>query len=236
MSLAVIDGDSKIVCDNSIKNKIYFKQTLAVMHDFGVEVELCDDGVIIKGNQTYFPKTQITVEGDYTASSFLLGANLLGADIEIMGLNEDSVQTDKNIETHLSSFSKKGTVFNLSSSPDLAYPLTAVACFSPSNTTIKGINFSGKEGECFSALITALNKLGASIKLENEEVIIEGKKTLKGGAIVDSFGDSRIALALSIASSFAQEPTTILSAHAVNKLYPNFYNDFKTLGGTCQAF
>ncbi|MBQ9104347.1 MAG: hypothetical protein IJY57_04625 [Clostridia bacterium] len=236
MSLAIVDGNSKIVCDNDIKNKIYFKQTLAVMKDFGVDVELVDDGVLIKGGQKYIAKSKMVVEGDYYASAFIMGANVFGNRVRITGLNPESVQTDKKIRDYLLSFNAKGTTLDLTNNQDLVYILAVVSCFAFSNTTIKGINLTGKEGETLNAFVSVLNKLGATLSIENEQLKIEGKAGLKGGAMVDSFGDYRIAMAISLAGTVADEPITVLSAHAVNKIYPNFFNDFKTLGGICQAF
>jgi 3-phosphoshikimate 1-carboxyvinyltransferase len=51
------------------------------------------------------------------------------------------------------------------------------------------------------------------------------------GGRAESFGDHRIAMALSIAAAYCAGPSEIDGCECVAKSYPNFYDDFKMLGG-----
>ena len=55
--------------------------------------------------------------------------------------------------------------------------------------------------------------------------------TIKGG-VVDCANDHRIAMAGAIAGCFAKDDITLLGAEAVNKSYPNFFEDYKMMGGS----
>ena len=50
------------------------------------------------------------------------------------------------------------------------------------------------------------------------------------GGIVSSYNDHRIAMSAAIASVRCKDTVTIIGADAVNKSYPDFWNDITTLG------
>ncbi|MEN6419012.1 MAG: 3-phosphoshikimate 1-carboxyvinyltransferase, partial [Clostridiaceae bacterium] len=52
------------------------------------------------------------------------------------------------------------------------------------------------------------------------------------GGTVDGCRDHRIVMAAAIASIACRASVTILGAVAVNKSYPEFFEDFARLGGT----
>ena len=237
MALAVVDGDSEIICDENIKNKIYFRQTISVMRGFGVRVEETERGIKIFGNQEYKAfGGSVKVEGDYTASAFIMGANVFGNRVRITGLNPESVQTDKKIKDLLLTFNAKGTTFDMTGQTELIYVLTACACFAFSNTQIKGCPTEGEEGKSFMAFVNAINKMGATATLCDGTLTVEGKAGIKGGVMVDCVGDAKIAITCSLMATVSEEPITLLSVGSANKLYPNFFNEFKMLGGKCQVF
>ena len=51
------------------------------------------------------------------------------------------------------------------------------------------------------------------------------------GANVDSWNDHRIAMAMAVASIRCEGSVIIDGASSVDKSYPNFWQDFKMLGG-----
>ena len=66
--------------------------------------------------------------------------------------------------------------------------------------------------------------MGATISIEGDNMIIEGKKKIGFGATVSSHHDHRIAMAAAIAALGAEGVTLVEDAGAVNKSYhPDFY-------------
>ena len=59
---------------------------------------------------------------------------------------------------------------------------------------------------------------------------ITGVEFLDGGEI-DACNDHRIAMAMAIASIKCKDKLIIKGAECVEKSYPNFFDDFKKLGG-----
>ncbi|MCL2176856.1 MAG: 3-phosphoshikimate 1-carboxyvinyltransferase [Firmicutes bacterium] len=104
--------------------------------------------------------------------------------------------------------------------------LAVLACFIKGVSHIKGAGaLKHKETNRLKAVAEGLNKMGADIKVVGERLIINGSGGLKGGAVVDSFADHRIAMSLAIAGALSQKGVQIKGAQCVEISYPNFYTD-----------
>ena len=57
---------------------------------------------------------------------------------------------------------------------------------------------------------------------------------LRGGT-ADGANDHRVVMSAAIAGMFCREPVLIRGAEAVHKSYPDFFEDFKKLGGLCDV-
>ena len=71
--------------------------------------------------------------------------------------------------------------------------------------------------------------MGVGIELSGDEMLINPPVRLKGAA-THSRHDHRIAMACAVAALRATGATEIAEAQAVNKSYPDFYSDLKSLG------
>ncbi|MCL2456754.1 MAG: 3-phosphoshikimate 1-carboxyvinyltransferase [Defluviitaleaceae bacterium] len=116
--------------------------------------------------------------------------------------------------------------------PDLIPVLAAVASVGEGTTIFKNAaRLRLKESDRLKATAETLSILGANIRATDDGLIVKGVPILRGGE-VDSFGDHRIAMMAAIASAACENPVTIRGAHAVNKSYPDFWNDLRKLGKT----
>ena len=86
-----------------------------------------------------------------------------------------------------------------------------------------------KESNRALTLQEEFGKMGVSIKLQDDLMIIEGNAQLKG-ANVSSHNDHRIAMATAVAALKADGEVNIAAADAVNKSYPQFWNHIQSLG------
>ncbi|MPN38792.1 3-phosphoshikimate 1-carboxyvinyltransferase [bioreactor metagenome] len=86
-----------------------------------------------------------------------------------------------------------------------------------------------KESDRLKATAELIRSLGGQVRELPDQLIIQGS-ALTGGT-VQSFSDHRIVMAAAIAATVAQGPVTILGAEAVRKSYPDFFNDYQSLGG-----
>ena len=89
-------------------------------------------------------------------------------------------------------------------------------------TTIRGAEeLRVKESDRIGSMATELKKLGADIRERKDGVRITGRSRLKG-AVCESHGDHRVAMALSIAGLSAKGTTHIKGFSAVNISFPGF--------------
>lgn len=231
-ALPLLNDDSKIVITSKLESKSYLDLTLSMLDKFGIEIENKDyKEFIIKGNQEY-KAMDYTVEGDYSQAAFFLSANYIGNDIDIKGLDENSLQGDKEILKWLEVLKNdENKVIDATNCPDIIPILTVCAALTKGKTEI--INAGRlriKECDRLTAISTQLNKLGADIIEHEESLTINGVDSLNGG-YVDSFKDHRISMSLAIASSRCKDDIIIKDYMCVKKSYPHFYEDFKKLGG-----
>ncbi|WDV44335.1 3-phosphoshikimate 1-carboxyvinyltransferase [Clostridiaceae bacterium M8S5] len=245
--LPLLDEDSKIEITTELESKGYVDLTLDILRKFNIKIENNDYKVFyIKGNQKYKAR-DYKVEGDYSQAAFWIVAGLFGGRIKCEDLDINSLQGDKavveivkrmngnlNIKEDVIEVNESqtvGTIIDASQCPDLVPILATLASVSNGTTKIiKAERLRIKESDRLKAISTELNKIGANIKELEDGLLIEGKDSLVGG-MVDSWNDHRIAMALAIASIKCTKPVIITGSDAVKKSYPNFWEDFKSLGG-----
>ena len=86
-----------------------------------------------------------------------------------------------------------------------------------------------KECDRLSAMANGLKTLGADVAEEQDSLTITGVKALHGGKI-NGYNDHRIVMAFAVLGSHIGG-VEISDAGAVKKSYPDFFEDFKALGG-----
>ncbi len=248
-TLPLLDGDSKILITTEMESKGYIDLTLSAMKDFGIEIINNNyEEFIIKGNQTYKSR-DYRVEGDYSQGAFFFCADALSNNVILNDLKLDSLQGDKEVIDILTRMGLdiinknngligianerlKATIIDGSQCPDIIPVVALVAALSTGTTEI--INAGRlriKECDRLAAVTSELNKLGAKIKEREDGLIIEGVKELKGGAEIWSHKDHRIAMTIAIASTVCKDPIVLKDYECVSKSYPQFWEDFKSLGG-----
>lgn len=231
-ALSLLKEDSIIKITSPLESKPYVDLTIDVMKSFGITVEERENEYYIKGGQKYQPR-EYTVEADMSQAAFFCVAKALGAELEIEGLNPNSLQGDREILRITDEFMKTGKAFDVNASqiPDLVPIMSVLACFGEGTSYIRGCERL-RIKECDRLAVTSgeLTKLGADIKVEGDTIVINGVRELKGGEC-DCWTDHRIAMSISIASQRCTSPVILRGAECVSKSYPTFFDDFKMLGG-----
>ena len=171
----------------------------------------------------------VTVEGDWSNSAFWLVANALGCDLTIHGLASDSLQGDRAVVDILPLLQNSAPVISAADIPDLI-PILSVAAAAHHGATFTDIQrLRLKESDRVASVIAMIENLGGHAKA-TENTLEISPATLIGGT-VDSCNDHRIAMASAIAAILCKEPVTILGAQAVSKSYPQFWAEYRRLGG-----
>ena len=248
-ALPLLKGDSTIRLIPPVESLSYIKMTLNTLKKFGIEIEFKRNKFNIKGNQKYISPKEVTAEGDWSNAAFFLVAGAFSKKgITVSGLDKNSVQGDRAVtdilkkagasvrwygnavtvrEKSLNSFS-----VDASDIPDLVPVLSvaAVGAKSGVSTFTHAERLRIKECDRLAAVCECLNNIGTVVAETDDGMVIWGGENIKGGNVF-SFNDHRIVMSMSTASVLSKGEIIIRDAEAVNKSYPNFFEDFNKLGG-----
>ena len=239
-ALPLLDGPSAILPTTELESEGYVQMTLQAMAEFGVELPATlslPPQYHPQGNQTYVP-AEATVEADWSQAGFWYAAKFLKNDVEVEGLNPDSIQGDSVIDIQYEEMGLElGDVgaleLDVSGCPDLVPPLAAMAALRGGETTrlVNAARLRLKESDRLTSVTAVLRALGADVEEGEDFLVIHGKERLKGGATVDSFNDHRIAMMAAVAATRCEAPVTLTGGSSVDKSYPDFWKEYERLGG-----
>ncbi len=243
MALPFTRSASEIRVKN-LKSKPYIDLTIEVMKQFGIAVRHQNYEKFSVTAANYRP-VELNVEGDWSGAAFWFVAAALIGNLKIRGLNPDSKQSDIAVLEALDragascSFRegayevKKSALqaftFDATDCPDLFPPLASLAVGANGNSVISGVHrLKNKESNRAQALVSELSKMGVSIYLEDDNLIIEGGKAVHG-CIFDSHNDHRMAMTGAVLGLIADGQTQILKPECVAKSYPAFFDEMERL-------
>ena len=94
-ALPQLEADSTIQIQPPVESRSYIEMTLSALAAFGIEAGWKDENVLyVKGGQKFMPQ-ELAVEGDYSNAAFFEALNVIGGQVSIGNLNENSLQGDR---------------------------------------------------------------------------------------------------------------------------------------------
>lgn len=234
-ALPLLDNDSAVIISDKLESVGYVDLTINILNKFNINVENNDYKEFKIHGHSNYKSSDYYVEGDFSQGAFFLTAAAVGNDVVCTGLNENSLQGDKEILNIIKEFEtdKKEIIIDASQIPDLVPILTVLASLKDGKTTkiINAERVRIKESDRLKAISTEMNKLGADITELKDGLVIKGQKSLKGNATVNSWNDHRIAMSLAVAATKCESEIILEDYLSVNKSYPKFWTDYESLGG-----
>ena len=233
---------------STLESRGYVSMTIETMKRHGVSVGINDDMSFyqVMPGQIYKP-TEHTIPGDYSSAAFpMAAAAVTRSKILILGLPCDRADPDSvfldvlsrmGVTTrftsdalHVEGRALKAVNADITNCLDLGPVIAVLGCYAEGETRITGAGrLRYKESDRLSVIRSELRVLGAEIEEIGSGLLLSGPASLHGGT-VDSHGDHRIAMALSIAALNASGPVLIRNAECVNKSYPTYFDDIRALG------
>ena len=213
-----------------LESRDYLELTRQVQALAGVRSRWQGDALFIPGGQRYRP-FEAAVEADWSQAAFWYAANFLGGQVDILGLDPRSAQGDMAVSEHYWRLARPGEAeIDVSGCPDLLPPLAVMAAARNGVTHFThAARLRMKESDRLRTTAALLAALGGQAEEGPDFLTVRGGP-LTGGT-VDSANDHRIAMAAAIAATGCAGPVTVLGAECVAKSYPNFWEDYRKLGG-----
>ena len=247
MALVMAEKDSVLNLD-FLNEADYVRITLDWLQRCGISVKYTDDLLHfeIPGNQRYRAFSRV-IPADFSTAAFPLGAGVIaGHEVRIANLDFDDLQGDKKVFDYVhamnGNISKEnnevivrksmltGGTFDLNATPDALPVMAVLGCYAQGETQLVNVPQARlKECDRIACMTRELRKMGAEIEELADGMIIRGGKALHGAA-VESYGDHRIAMALSVAALGAEGSTFIKDGECCQVTYPGFAGDFSRLG------
>lgn len=235
--------------EGKISSKPYIEMTLDLMRHFGVESQWTDSHTIHIPKQNY-SVGQYTIESDWSGASYWYSIVSLAenAEIELLGLKQNSLQGDSAIVDIMSdlgvssTFTKNGVMLNkskvvtqkhidFSNCPDLAQTVAVVAAAHGVDLTLTGLeSLRIKETDRIAAIQNELRKFGADMIEEKPNFFRISKKGnffTENTVEVETYDDHRMAMAFAPLALI--KDLQIKEPEVVNKSYPSFWTDLESI-------
>ena len=227
-ALPVLPESSRIKILPPIESKSYIDMTISALRTFGVEAVWENEYTIfIKGNQTY-RASDVRVEGDYSGAAFLDALNVFDGEVSVEGLDPDSIQGDRVYARHFEKLAHGLPTIHIGDCPDLGPILFAVAAARCGGIFGGTKRLKIKESDRAAAMAAELEKLGTSLSVYDDKVVVYPKEFHAPTEPIQAHGDHRIVMSMAILLTLVGGE--IEGAEAVSKSYPGFFRDLRSLG------
>lgn len=224
-ALSLVDGESEIKLLGNVESLPYIDMTVAVLKKYGARTER--NGRIIKIVGGKLLPTNEKIEGDMSNAAPFEALAVLGHGVTVSGVNKNTLQGDKVFYDYFEKLKNGTPTLDVSDCPDLAPILMAVAAAKNGCTLVGTHRLKIKESDRGAAMKEELEKLGAKVSLNENEITVTGKITCPEVEIL-SHNDHRIVMACAVLLTLTGGK--IKGAEAVNKSFPDFFEKLEKIG------
>lgn len=226
-TLPFLGTESRIRLIPPVESRSYINMTLDAMKSFGVSVRWEDENTLTASSGEGYKPCSLSVEGDYSGAAFLDAFNVLGGNVTVTGLKENSLQGDSVYQKLYPLIESGKPEIDVSDCPDLAPILMTLA------SAKNGAVFTGtrrlrmKESDRGKAMKEELLKFGADIEIFENTITVKPSALHAPNETLSGHNDHRVVMSLAVlASAYGAE---IDGAEAVSKSFPGFFEAIKGL-------
>jgi len=236
--------DVSIIVKGDLVSKRYVDMTIALMRQFGVNVENNSyKTFFVKSGQRY-KALRYEVEGDASAASyFFASAAITGGKVRVVGIGSNSLQGDIHFVDVLKSMGCKvtnnanwievqgdslhGIDVDMGDMPDVVQTLAAVAVFARGKTRVRNVkNMRIKETDRIAAVVNELRRMGISAVEYEDGFEIEPSPPRP--AEIETYDDHRMAMSFALIGLRAKG-IKIKHPECVSKTFPDYFQRLEVL-------
>ena len=248
----------EVTLSTDLNSKPYVDMTIAIMKDFGVEVERNSyksfrvplTNYELRNTQSVI-RNSYAIESDASAASYFFAAPAIcGGTVKVENISRKSVQGDVNFLDVLAQMgcdveeadnsilvtrpsALHGVDVDMRDIPDTAQTLAAIAPFASTPTRIRGIASARvKETDRVSAVCTELTRLGVQVEEHEDGMTIHPTFNVQRStftpATVRTYNDHRMAMSFALIG-LHMDGVSIENPGCVSKTFPDYFNVLETL-------
>jgi 3-phosphoshikimate 1-carboxyvinyltransferase len=229
-----------------LNSKPYVDMTLAVMKDFGINIERDNYSRFVVHPASYSWLSTYSIESDASAASYFFAAPAIcGGKVRVENISRQSRQGDiafLNVLRQMGCVINDGNDFievtgalslhgvdvDMRDIPDTAQTLAAIAPFASTPTRIRGIASARlKETDRIHATCTELARLGVQVQEHEDGMTIYPCKKFVP-ATIQTYNDHRMAMAFSLIG-LRMDGVTIEDPSCVSKTFPDYFEVLDSL-------
>jgi 3-phosphoshikimate 1-carboxyvinyltransferase len=231
--------------------------TEIMLGGFGVDVER--EGTAIRlGTHRQLTGQLVSVAGDPSSAAFALGAaavvpgsevsvtdvllnphrsgfimalQRMGADLAMSNIRGQNGETIGDVRVRFGPlFGAEFTAEEIPSMVDEIPILAVVAAGARGTTRIEGLDeLRHKESDRLALMAEGLGACGVAARTDGDALVIDGG-VVRGGAMVRTEGDHRIAMAHLVLGLAAEHPVTVTDAEMIATSFPTFRDAMRGIG------
>ena len=240
MALPILRDDSIIRLSSPLIDGTFIDVTLDTMEDFGVKVDVDEEGFHIPGRQFYKSPGKAVVENDWALSTLWACAGCLSKDNEnpviVDGLPARTVQMYRSFKEVMSLLRYDVKYLNIDAgeTPNLACLYAVIAAMKGSGLDLSGVpQLRYKETDRLKVVCDCIRTLGAQAHPTEDGLHVEerGANEYPDDIKIDCKGDPWIFMSLALAAGCLPKPIILDDEHCAEKVYRHFLRDYQALGG-----
>ena len=181
------------------------------------------------------PGSEVVIEDvllNPTRTGFIETLREMGADIELLDRHHQGGEPVGDLRVKASAL--KGVRVPPGRAPSMIdeYPILAcIAAFADGETRMEGLSeLKVKESDRLSATAGGLAACGVAAHIEGDDLIVAGRGEVKGGGLIETHMDHRIAMAFLTLGLAARSPVTVDDISMISTSFPDFVPLFASLG------
>ena len=167
-----------------------------------------------------------------TRIGFLKVINKMGANIEVKNKSKMCGEPIADLRVKFSRLRGVKVPRNLVASMIDEFPILAVlASLAEGKTEMKGIGeLKVKESDRIFSMAKGLRECGVDVFFGDDYMTVEGMREVRGGRLINTFNDHRIAMSFICLGQVTQQPIEISESLSIDTSFPGFIEKFNEIG------
>ena len=240
MALPLLREDSLVRLSSPLADGTFIDITLNTLEDFGIRIDVDEEGFHIPGRQFYRSPGKVVTENDWALSTMWACAGCLSMDNEnpvvVGNLPARTVQMHRSFKDVMSLLRVDVRYLNINASetPNLACLYAAIAAMKGAGMDITGVpQLKYKETNRLKSLCDCLRALGATASPTDDGLHLEARESVDypEDIGIDCQRDPWIFMSMALSAGCLPRPIVLTDEHCAEKVYRHFLRDYKALGG-----